>query len=139
MKPKTQIKGPAYERSGGVRITMPGMALNPGRAIEQMALGRIEERVRTFYEQEGMVIPDFYMMDRIDKLQALENYRAYAKRIRDEITNGYDAYNKEQSDLQYQSELKEIHKYNLKKAKSDEFTRKQQTANPGQAGQDSIS
>lgn len=56
-------------------LSIPGQAFNLKFAMEQYKKGTLIERVKGYYEQHGMVAPDFRMMDRIQKLEALAEFR----------------------------------------------------------------
>lgn len=65
---------PNPEVSTGKKITMPGMAVDIKQVIQMYARGSMEERARGFYEKEGMEIPDFARMSKIERLEKLGEY-----------------------------------------------------------------
>lgn len=87
----------------GKPITMPNRSVDIKTAIKNMAFGSIENRAGAFYEEQGIQIPDFRMMDRIQKLQALEQYRADVNKLRNKaltIESNYLTAKKSQNDKQ---------------------------------------
>lgn len=70
---------PKAEKQTGKRITMPGLAVNIQRAMQQYNLGDPVIQAKGWYEQQNMPIPDFDRMSKIDRLMALESYRKEAK------------------------------------------------------------
>lgn len=65
---------PTPEVPTGKKITMPGQAVDIKQVIEMYSRGTMEERARGFYEQEGMPIPDFERMSKIERLEKLAEY-----------------------------------------------------------------
>lgn len=60
-------------------LTIPGAAFNIKLAMEQYRRGTLIERTQGYYASKGMDSPDFSMMDRIQQLQALAEYRKIVK------------------------------------------------------------
>lgn len=78
---------PKPEISGKDKITMPGLGIDVKRALQQYAMGTMEERAKGFYEQQGLPIPDFDRMSKIERLVALNDTRELAKAQRENLIN----------------------------------------------------
>lgn len=76
-----RLQKPAKIKVTGKLLTMPNRSINIRKAIQNMAFGSMEDRAGAFYEENGLVIPDFRMMDRIEKLHALSEYREEVQRL----------------------------------------------------------
>jgi len=72
---KRKYQLPKQKETPQQSITIPGQALNLKFAMEQFKRGSLIERTKGFYEKEGMVSPDFGSMSRIERLQALADFR----------------------------------------------------------------
>lgn len=66
-------------------ITVPGQAMDLAYAMKQYKKGSLIERAKAFYESKGFEMPEFNMMSRVEKLQALAVYRKLAKESFDNI------------------------------------------------------
>lgn len=68
-------------------LTIPGRAIDMKYAMEQYKRGTLIERTAAIYEKEGMVMPDFAMMTRIERLQKLAEFRAMSATAVEKINN----------------------------------------------------
>lgn len=68
-------------------LTIPGQGFNLRYAMEQYKRGSLVERAVAFYEKEGMEMPDFQSMTRIEKLSALADYRKEVERTKTLLNN----------------------------------------------------
>lgn len=75
-------------------LSIPGQGFNLKLAMEQYKRGTLVERVKGYYENHGMVSPDFGMMDRIGKLHALSEFRTMRKVAEKKLDSAYDKANK---------------------------------------------
>jgi len=92
MKTATQtIKGPVtlenvtFDRLGGKKITMPNMGIDEAEAIKRYAAGSLVNQAKGYYEKQGMEIPDFDRMDKIEKLEALETFRDMLRESKEKL------------------------------------------------------
>lgn len=89
-------------------LTIPGQGFNLKYAMEQYKRGSLVERAIAFYEKEGLEMPDFKSMSRIEKLEALANYRIERKRLEELLINNQnrqaDVLAKQQKAKQQESE-----------------------------------
>lgn len=66
---------PTAEKGSGKVLTIPGQTVDLVKALQSYTRNSLEEKVKGYYEKEGMPIPDFHHMDKIQRLQALSDYR----------------------------------------------------------------
>lgn len=59
----------------GKKITLPGLSINMEEALKTYSRGDIETNFSKFYEEKGFPIPDFDKMDRIERLEAINEMR----------------------------------------------------------------
>lgn len=77
--PKHRIGGPVkYEINTKKKLTNPAMYVNPAKAVKAYQNDSLEKRAAVYYEQAGQKIPEFDKMDKIQKLEALNDARAMA-------------------------------------------------------------
>lgn len=71
------IKAYKFPRVGvrQLSLTVPGLAINLEYAMKQYKMGSPIEKMKAIYEEEGMIMPNFNMMTRIEKLQELAKFR----------------------------------------------------------------
>lgn len=63
------------ERNSGQRLTINARVINTKEAYALYHQGHVVDRMAGYYEQQGYLEPDFYMMDKVSRLQALNRYR----------------------------------------------------------------
>lgn len=63
------------EKNSGQRITLNARVIDSKEAFQLYHQGHIIDRMAGFYDQEGYLEPDFYMMDKVARLQALNRYK----------------------------------------------------------------
>lgn len=68
-------------------LTIPGQGFNLKYAMEQYKRGSLVDRAVAFYEKEGLEMPDFRSMSRIEKLEALSHYRKERERLGELLIN----------------------------------------------------
>lgn len=56
-------------------LTVPGLAINLQYAMKQYKMGSPIEKMKAIYEEEGVIMPNFNMMSRIEKLEELAKFR----------------------------------------------------------------
>jgi len=98
-----------FDPAGGKKITMPGMAINDVEAMKRYVAGTIVEQAKGFYEEKGMEVPDFDRMDRIQKLEALEEFRMKFQESKELLT-------KHINDAKANKERRDAEKASAKKA-----------------------
>lgn len=65
-------------------LTIPNLALDIDEALNKYSSQSIENKLKGYYEQEGMEMPDFDRMDRIERLVKLAEVRAEVERLKEE-------------------------------------------------------
>jgi len=63
------------EKNNGQKLTIPSRTRSPLEAFQMLEVGQNVDLVAGYYEKEGYLDPDFYMMDKIGKLKELNRYR----------------------------------------------------------------
>lgn len=86
MKPK---RFATPEKNNGKKLTIPARTRSPLEAFKMFEMGQPIDQVAGYYEAEGYLEPDFHMMDKIQKLQALNDYRELMEKNK----KAYDEYN----------------------------------------------
>lgn len=84
--PKNRIGGPVKrEKNTRKKLTNPAMYVNPAAAVKQYQNDSLEKRAAVYYEQAGQRIPEFDKMDKIQKLEALNDARQLAIQAREKL------------------------------------------------------
>lgn len=63
------------EKYGGLKLTQPGMASKATEALAKLKAGTLIDQAKGYYDTMGIEVPDFNMMDKVQKLNALNEYR----------------------------------------------------------------
>lgn len=92
-------------------LTLPDQGINIKYAMEQYKRGQLVEKVKGYYEKEGMVSPDFSMMTRLQKLQALADFRKMRAAAETEM-------------IRLHNDAKTKHNESLAKKKAEEANRR---------------
>lgn len=72
---KHLVEYPVPEKAEGKKITIPGLGVNIANVMQMYARGSLEERAKGYYEKKGMEVPDFAMMSKIERMEALSEYQ----------------------------------------------------------------
>lgn len=115
---------PKPEKLGGKALTYPKLGVNIKAAVEQYARGTLENRAIGYYMEKGMEVPDLHMMDKIEKLQMLQEWRKKVKETEGLLEGVAKAEEKRKSELELS---------NLINKKADEKI-KQQSKQSGDTG-----
>lgn len=70
------IKAALIMPAGGRSLTIPNQAVDIKIAITRFSAPSIEERLKGYYEEEGLELPNFDRMDKIERLQLLADTKA---------------------------------------------------------------
>jgi len=65
-----------YERAGGRSLTIPNQSVNISDAITRYSAPSIAEKLKGYYEEEGMELPNFDRLDKVERLQLLADAKA---------------------------------------------------------------
>lgn len=71
------------ETNSGQRLTINARVINTKEAYALYHQGHIVDRMAGYYDQAGYLEPDFYMMDKVSRLQALNRYKQMMQDARD--------------------------------------------------------
>lgn len=67
------------EKNKGEKLVIPVRTMNVLEAYAALNMGHNIDIMAGYYEKEGVLQPDFFMMDRVNKLHALAGYREQLK------------------------------------------------------------
>lgn len=73
------------EKNTSLSMTQPSRVIDVREAYAALRMGHPIDIAVGYYEKEGYVTPDFYMMDRIGQLKELAKYRQLASEHKAEI------------------------------------------------------
>lgn len=62
--------------SGGRSLTIPNQSVNISDAITRYSAPTIAEKLKGYYEDEGMELPNFDRLDKVERLQLLADTKA---------------------------------------------------------------
>lgn len=62
--------------AGGRSLTIPNQSVNIGEALKRYSAPSIAERLKGYYEDEGMEMPNFDKLDKVERLQLLADTNA---------------------------------------------------------------
>jgi len=75
-----------FDKAGGRSLTIPNQGINISDAITRFSAPAIAERLKGYYEQEGLEMPNFDRLDKIERLQLLAEARETFK-IKKQLNN----------------------------------------------------
>lgn len=81
------------EYPGKISLTEPGKELNITKLRERFSAPKPEDGLKTYYEIEGMEMPDFNRMDYVERLQTLAEVREDVRNRRTELFEKAKEYN----------------------------------------------
>lgn len=73
------------EKGGGPLLYQPGYSVTPQEALQQYSDKDLLSKAAHYYEEQGVPIPEFEKMDKIQKLEMLNVYREEQKKITDQL------------------------------------------------------
>lgn len=74
---------PTKETYNSPSLTIPNLALDIDTALNKFSAQSIEKRLKGYYEQEGMQMPDFDRMDKIQRLTKLAEVRETVNQLKE--------------------------------------------------------
>jgi len=75
------------ERNKGQKLTMVCSTRTPLQAFQMLRMGHPIDQMAGYYDEQGILEPDFYMMDKVQKLHALAKYKEMAATAKTDIDN----------------------------------------------------
>lgn len=115
------------EKNSGPKLTIPVATRTPLQAFQMLRMGQPIDQVAGYYEEQGMLEPDFYMMDKIQKLHALASYKEKAASAKKDIDDFIQADNEakakieaEKAEQKRQQEIQEAAKQLISKQQNDD-------------------
>lgn len=73
------------EKWSGPKLYQPGYSVTPQEALQQYSDKDLLNKAAHYYEEQGVPIPEFEKMDKIQKLEMLNVYREEQKKITDQL------------------------------------------------------
>lgn len=104
------------EKNKGEKLVLPVRTMNVLEAHQALSMGHQVDVMAGYYEKEGVLQPDFYMMDRIGKLHALAGYREKLKESRQK----YESQVKEIDEEERKKQLDELVNQEIQKRSDNE-------------------
>lgn len=80
-------------------LSIPGQAFNLQYAMEEYKRGNLVDRAIGYYEKNGMEVPDVRMMDKIERMELLAQYRALIKQSQQNIERDFNVAKKKNNEL----------------------------------------
>lgn len=105
------------EQSEGSGLTMPGMSVDINKAKERYTVNLVDARIKSYYDQEGLPMPDISRMDNLEKLQMIADQR-------DKVTKLKEEANKKEASLKTKHEASNFAKAVAAKAEQIKGTQK---------------
>lgn len=68
---KPLMRPPTLISAGGRSLTIPNQAVNIADAINRYSAPSILEKLKGYYEEEGLELPNFDRLDKVERLQLL--------------------------------------------------------------------
>jgi len=81
------------EKNSGIKLTIPCRTRTPLEAFQMLRQGQPIDIMAGYYEREGMIEKDFYMMDKLEKfhkIAELKQREAVAKQEIDAVQRQYN-------------------------------------------------
>jgi len=75
------------ERNYGKKLTMVMSTRTPLQAFQMLRMGHPIDQMAGYYDEQGILEPDFYMMDKVQKLHALAKYKEMVATAQTDIDN----------------------------------------------------
>lgn len=69
------------EKNNGPKMTMPVKTRTPLEAFQMLRMGQPVDIAAGYYEENGMDIGDFHMLDKIGKLKKLAEFREMKEKL----------------------------------------------------------
>lgn len=93
-----QPRGISYHATlmpcGGRSLTIPGQAIEIGLAVKRFSAPTIQERLKGYYEQEGLELPNFDRLSKIERLDLLAESREKLAISKAKAQESIEAYTK---------------------------------------------
>jgi len=69
------------EKNNGQKLTIPARVISTLDAYKMYTQGHIIDRMAGYYSQAGVLEPNFFMMDKVQRLQALNRYKDQVREL----------------------------------------------------------
>jgi len=92
------------EKNSGIKLTIPCRTRTPLEAFQMLRQGQPIDIMAGYYEREGMIEKDFYMMDKLEKYHKIAELKMREKIAKQEIDAVQRQYNEQQTFLKNEAD-----------------------------------
>jgi len=85
------------EKNSGLKVTIPVRTRTPIEAFQMLRQGQPIDIMAGYYEREGMIEKDFYMMDKLEKFHKIAELKQREALAKQEIHAIQREYNEQQN------------------------------------------
>lgn len=71
----------------GLSLTEPNQAISIPNALERYAAPSLEEKLHGYYEQQGLELPNFDRLDKVEQLIAFAEHKEKIKNLKEKVDN----------------------------------------------------
>lgn len=93
------------DKNSGKKMVLLAQTRNPVEAFAMLKAGHPIDQAAGYYEKQGVDISDFYMMDKIGKLQALAAYKEIVATGKKELAEFNEAVQKQKAEAAFQERV----------------------------------
>jgi len=86
------------EKNSGPSLTIPVRTRSPIEAFEMLRQGQPVDRVAGYYAEQGMDITDFFLLDKVEKLHKIAQFKNDEALLRADIERSISIYNQQIKD-----------------------------------------
>lgn len=93
--------------AGGRSLTIPNQAISIKIAVDRFSAPSIQERLKGYYEEEGLELPNFDRLDKVERLQYLADAKEnlfHAKKAANDAVDNFEAKANAEADAKAKSE-----------------------------------
>lgn len=91
---RPKLRPVSIMRAGGRSLTIPHQAIDIGKSVLRYSAPSIQEKLKGYYEEEGLELPNFDRLDKVERLQMLADAKAsmfHAKEKAENAVADYEA------------------------------------------------
>lgn len=92
------------EKNSGVKLTIPCRTRTPLEAFQMLRQGQPIDVMAGYYEKEGMIEKDFFLMDKLEKFHKVAELKMREKVAKQEIDAIQRQYNEQQTFLKNEAD-----------------------------------
>lgn len=95
---RVQPRGVSYDATlmpaGGRSLTIPNQAIDIAVSVKRFSAPTIQERLKGYYEEEGMELPNFDLLSKIERLDLLAESRERLSNSKKSANDAIDNFEK---------------------------------------------